>query len=85
MLRAVVRMESAARSERSKTGLLAAQRNGQHTGRPTSLSRAEQERVMRALDSGSSVTEVSRRFRTSRQTIMRIRTAAAAGRQSDKR
>jgi putative DNA-invertase from lambdoid prophage Rac len=79
MLRAIVRMESAARSERSKAGLHAAQQNGQRTGRPASLSNGDQERVIHALENGGSVTEVSRRFSTSRQTIMRIRSAAAAG------
>jgi putative DNA-invertase from lambdoid prophage Rac len=78
MLRAVVRMEIATRSERSRKGLQTAQMNGQRTGRPASLSGRDQERALRSLDKGLSVSEVARRFGTSRQTIMRIRAASAA-------
>ncbi|WP_415872625.1 helix-turn-helix domain-containing protein [Burkholderia ubonensis] len=33
---------------------------------------------MRALDKGLSISEIARRFGTSRQTVMRIRASAAA-------
>ena len=75
MLRAVVRMETATRSERSKHGLKSAQESGRHTGRPASLSRSDRESVMRSLGKGLSVSDVARKFGTSRQTIMRIRAA----------
>lgn len=77
MLRAVVRMEAATRSERSRNGLMAAQRSGRPTGRPASLSAPDRARVMSSLGSGLSVSEVARRFGTSRQTVLRIRAAAA--------
>ncbi|WP_256990700.1 helix-turn-helix domain-containing protein [Burkholderia sp. HI2714] len=54
-----------------------AQESGQHVGRPASLARHDRERVMRSLDKGLSVSEVARRFGTSRQTIMRIRASLA--------
>ncbi|WP_321921916.1 recombinase family protein [Paraburkholderia guartelaensis] len=76
MLRAVVRMEAATRSERSRNGLKAARSNGRPTGRPASLSAPDRARVMSSLGSGLSVSEVARRFRTSRQTVLRIRAAA---------
>ncbi|RQR62729.1 recombinase family protein [Burkholderia sp. Bp9126] len=76
-LRAVSRMETAARSQRGKTNLQSAQDNGKRVGRPTSLSRHDRERVMRSLDKGLSVSEVARRFGTSRQTIMRVRASFA--------
>ncbi|WP_321896760.1 recombinase family protein [Paraburkholderia heleia] len=76
MLRAVVRMEAATRSERSRNGLQAAQRSGRPTGRPASLSAHDRARVMSSLGSGLSVSEVARRFGTSRQTVLRIRAAA---------
>ncbi|WP_230975062.1 recombinase family protein [Burkholderia stagnalis] len=76
-LRAVSRMETAARSQRGKTNLQSTQDNGKRVGRPTSLSRHDRERVMRSLDKGLSVSEVARRFGTSRQTIMRVRASFA--------
>jgi len=76
-LRAVSRMETAARSQRGKTSLQSAQDNGKRIGRPTSLSRHDRDRVMRSLDKGLSVSEIARRFGTSRQTIMRIRASSA--------
>ncbi|HEM7875588.1 TPA: recombinase family protein [Burkholderia contaminans] len=77
MLRAVIRLETAARSQRGKAGVKSAQDGGQHVGRPASLERHDRERVMRALGKGLSVSEVARRFGTSRQTIMRIRASSA--------
>ena len=76
-LRAVIRMEIAARSQRGRTSLKTAQDSGKRVGRPTSLSRHDRDRVMRSLDKGLSVSEVARRFGTSRQTIMRIRASFA--------
>ncbi|RQS36190.1 recombinase family protein [Burkholderia sp. Bp8992] len=73
MLRAVIRLETSVRSQRGKTGVKSAQDNGQRVGRPSSLGRQDRERVMRSLDKGLSVSEIARRFGTSRQTIMRIR------------
>ncbi|MEM5386231.1 recombinase family protein [Paraburkholderia phymatum] len=77
-LRAIVQMEIATRSQRSRKGLQSAQESGRHTGRPASLSRTDRARVMRSLDKGLSVSEVARKFGTSRQTIMRIRDASSA-------
>jgi putative DNA-invertase from lambdoid prophage Rac len=77
MLRALVRMEITTRSRRSKESLQSAQESGRPTGRPASLSPRDQERVMRALDKGLTVSEVARNFGTSRQTIMRIRAASS--------
>ena len=42
-----------------------------------SLSRTDQERIVRFLGKGLSVSEVARRIGTSRQTVMRVRAAAA--------
>ncbi|RQR46164.1 MULTISPECIES: recombinase family protein [unclassified Burkholderia] len=82
-LRAIVQMEIATRSQRSQNGLKFAQERGQHTGRPASLSRHDQERVMRSLDKGLSVSEVARKFGTSRQTVMRIRASSATAATED--
>jgi putative DNA-invertase from lambdoid prophage Rac len=76
-LRAIARMETATRSERSRTSLRLAQSAGTRMGRPASLSTRDRERVLHSLDKGLSVSEVARRFGTSRQTIMRIRSTAS--------
>jgi putative DNA-invertase from lambdoid prophage Rac len=76
-LRAIIRMEASARSERSTSSLKSARESGRPTGRPASLSRSDQERIIRFLGKGVSVSEVARRLNTSRQTVMRVRAAAA--------
>ncbi|CAN0625427.1 putative DNA-invertase from lambdoid prophage Rac [Burkholderia multivorans] len=76
-LRAIVQMEIATRSQRSRESLESARESGQRAGRPTSLSRADRERIMCALDQGLSISEIARKFGTSRQTVMRIRTSGA--------
>ena len=81
MLRAIVRLDMQTRSERSSTSLKRAQQSGKPTGRPGSLSPKDRGDVIGLLRQGVSVSEIARRFDTSRQTIMRIRaltTAAAA-------
>ncbi|WP_081086840.1 recombinase family protein [Burkholderia stagnalis] len=76
-LRAVSRMETMTRSQRGKTNLQSAQDSGKRVGRPTSLSRHDRDRVMRSLDKGLPVSEIARRFGTSRQAIMRVRASFA--------
>lgn len=75
-LRAVVRMETATRSERSSASVESARQSGRSPGRPASLSRQERDRVIGLLGKGISVSEIARRFGTSRQTVMRIRESA---------
>ncbi|HKT96653.1 MAG TPA: recombinase family protein [Paraburkholderia sp.] len=79
MLKAIVRLEMKTRSERSSTSLKRAQESGRPTGRPGSLSPKDRGDVIGLLDKGVSVSEIARRFDTSRQTIMRIRASTAAG------
>ncbi|WP_322057352.1 recombinase family protein [Paraburkholderia sp. J63] len=83
MLKAVVRLETAMRSERSSTSLKEAQQSGRPTGRPGSLSPGDREDVIGLLDQGVSVSEIARRFKTSRQTIMRIRAASVVPSETD--
>ena len=78
MLRAIVRMDTMTRSERSSRGLKRAQLSGRPTGRPVSLSLKDRERVIDLLDQGLTVSEIARRLETSRQTIMRIRASSSA-------
>ncbi len=78
MLQAVVRLEAQTRSERSSTSLKRAQESGRPTGRPGSLSPQDREEVIELLAKDVSISEIARRFGTSRQTIMRIRASTAA-------
>ena len=81
MLRALVRLETTTRSERSSTSLKLARQSGRPTGRPGSLSEQDRDEVIGLLGEGVSVSEIARRFETSRQTIMRIRAHRAPPRQ----
>lgn len=73
MLRAVVRLETSTRSERSSSSLRLARQSGRPTGRPVSLPPNDRDRVIALLKTGQTVSEIARHFNTSRQTIMRIR------------
>jgi putative DNA-invertase from lambdoid prophage Rac len=77
-LRALVRLDAACRSLRSRDSLAAVRATGKHTGRPPSLSEQQRQRVLQSLGRGQSVSEVARRFGTSRQTVMRIRAETPA-------
>ncbi|WP_233838143.1 helix-turn-helix domain-containing protein [Paraburkholderia sp. ZP32-5] len=77
-LRALVRLDATCRSLRSRDSLAAVRAAGKHTGRPPSLSEQQRERILQSLGGGQSVSEVARRFGTSRQTVMRIRADAPA-------
>lgn len=70
-LELVAELDHVMRQKRAQQASDAAASRGLHVGRPCSLSSAQQEAVLRALSTGQSVTEVARRFQTSRQTIMR--------------
>jgi putative DNA-invertase from lambdoid prophage Rac len=59
--------------ERTQAGLKRAKAEGKHLGRPQALSCEEQEEVKKRAGEGESVASLARLFKTSRQTIMRIR------------
>ena len=64
--------------ERTQAGLARAKAEGKSIGRPGALTRSQREDVVRRLDGGASVSALAREYATSRQTIMRARTAPAA-------
>jgi putative DNA-invertase from lambdoid prophage Rac len=78
VLGAVAQFERDLLIERTNSGLARAKAEGVALGRPMSLTVAQQETVRAALQAGTSVAEVARQQGTSRQTIMRVRDAAAA-------
>jgi putative DNA-invertase from lambdoid prophage Rac len=77
-LRALMRLDANCRSLRSRDSIAAVRESGRHTGRPPSLTVQQRRSVLQALDRGQSVSEVARRFGTSRQTVMRIRAEVQA-------
>jgi len=59
--------------ERTQAGLERARQAGKRFGRPSSLSEEQQTEVNARLTAGESVSALARAFKTSRQTIMRVR------------
>lgn len=59
--------------ERTQAGLARARKDGKKLGRHFSLTDEQMDTVIANLDCGISVSEVARSFKTSRQTIIRIR------------
>jgi putative DNA-invertase from lambdoid prophage Rac len=63
--------------ERTQSGLKRAKAEGAVFGRPVTLDEGQREAVRRDLARGVSVSELARRYHTSRQTVMRARDGAA--------
>ncbi len=61
--------------ERTQSGIIRAKAAGKRFGRPPMLNVKERDAVLEGLDSGASITEMARKFNTTRQTIMRVREA----------
>lgn len=64
--------------ERTQSGINRAKAAGKQFGRPPALSMAERAAVIEKLSVGINVAKLAREFKTTRQTIMRIRDAALA-------
>ena len=62
--------------ERTQAGLRRAKGEGAVLGRPSALDAAQRDAVRLALANGASVSELARQYETSRQSIMRVRSAA---------
>jgi len=67
---------------RTQSGINRAKAAGQQFGRPPAISKEERRAVIKGLASGINVTELAREFKTTRQTIIRIREAALMSQQS---
>jgi putative DNA-invertase from lambdoid prophage Rac len=59
--------------ERTQAGLKRAKAEGTILGRPPNLSLKETEEIVAALQDGTSLSALARKYNTSRQTIMRVR------------
>ena len=82
VLNAVAQFERDLLIERTQAGLMRAKEAGKKLGRPSSLSDEEKQGVLNALAAGESVSAVAKRWGTSRQTVMRVRSAAGHNQQT---
>ena len=76
VLNAVAQFERDLLIERTQAGLKRAKEARKKLGRPSSQSDEEKQGVLNALAAGESVSAVAKRWGTSRQTVMRVRSAA---------
>ena len=75
VINAVAEFERDLLIERTQAGLSRARAEGKRLGRPASLTGEQRAAVARQLGDGASVSALARTFKTSRQTILRIRDA----------
>lgn len=80
VIAAVAEFERDLLIERTKAGLARARNAGKRCGRPPSLSAKARAQVLERLAAGAGVAETAREFKTTRQTILRVRAAAQAAR-----
>jgi len=73
VIAAVAEFERDLLIERTQSGITRAKVAGKRFGRPPALSVREAETVLERLAKGSNISELAREFKTSRQTIIRIR------------
>nr|WP_196217788.1 recombinase family protein [Burkholderia cenocepacia] len=79
VLNAVAEFERDLLIERTNAGIQRARTEGKQFGRPSALTAEQQAEVAERLAKGEAVAALARDFKTSRQTIMRLREKAAAG------
>ena len=77
VINAVAQFERDLLIERTQSGLKRAKAEGAVFGRPATLDADQRDAVRAGLAAGVSVSELAKRHATSRQTIMRVRDAAA--------
>jgi len=73
---AVAEIERDLLIEWSQSGIIRADTAGKQFGRPPTLNTEERAAVLERLAAGINITELAREFKTTRQTIMRVREAA---------
>jgi len=76
VIAAVAEFERDLLIERTQSGIHRAKAAGKRFGRRPSLNTKQQAVVLQRLDTGANITEIAREFKTTRQTIMRVRDAA---------
>jgi len=78
VINAVAEFERDLLIERTQAGLSRAKAEGKRLGRPASLTADQRSSVAQRLREGAGVSALAREFKTSRQTILRIRDAMPA-------
>ena len=78
VINAVAEFERDLLIERTQAGLSRAKAEGKRLGRPASLTAERRKAVVRRLAEGATVSALAREFKTSRQTILRVRDAMPA-------
>lgn len=73
VIAAVAEFERDLLIERMQSGIMRAKTAGKQFGRPPTLNADERIAVLARLDAGASIAEIAREFKTTRQTIMRVR------------
>lgn len=76
VLNAVAEFERDLLIERTNAGIARAKAEGKAMGRPSALSDRQRAEVLKHLSKGASVASIAKLYGTSRQTIMRIRSAS---------
>jgi len=82
VIAAVAEFERDLLVERTQSGINRAKAAGKQFGRPPALNKTERAAVIEKLAAGINVTELAREYKTTRQTIMRIREAALVSQQN---
>lgn len=75
VIAAVAEFERDLLIERTQSGIHRAKAAGKQLGRPSALNALERAAVVERLAAGMNITELAREFKTTRQTIMRVREA----------
>ena len=78
VIAAVAEFERDLLIERTQSGIIRAKASGKQFGRPPTLNAAERATVLARLNVGTSIAEIAREFKTTRQTIMRVREAESS-------
>ena len=73
IISAVAEFERDLLIERTQSGIQRAEANGKKLGRPSALSQLQKNAVIERLKSGENISAIAREFKTTRQTILRIK------------
>ena len=79
VIAAVAEFERDLLIERTRSGIIRAKAAGKVLGRPPALNGHERAIVLERLTAGASVSELAREFKTTRQTVMRVRSSKVDG------
>ncbi|WP_160191327.1 recombinase family protein [Escherichia coli] len=73
VISAVAEFERDLLLERTYSGIARARDAGKRFGRPPALNEEQKQKVLERIKSGASISAIAREFRTTRQTILRVR------------